>query len=205
VSGDSLVGGLVGSGYSGTVSDCYSTGRVAGQEWYVGGLIGSDCCGTVSNSYSSGSVTGSHAVGGLVGANDRGTVSNSYYDYGEALINGEKVITIGALSDQDFDQWLTNDKSLDVNERLSQEDGYYLIDDVDDLKQLLAVGQNASLKFRLTNDLDLAAEPNFYVPYLAGEFDGNGHTICNLSFNFGFVFYVGLFGYIAPGGRSGRT
>ncbi len=201
VSGDSLVGGLVGSGYSGTVSDCYSTGRVAGQEWYVGGLIGSDCCGTVSNSYSSGSVTGSHAVGGLVGANDRGTVSNSYYDYAEALINGEKVITIGALSDQDFDQWLTNDKSLDVNERLSQEDGYYLIDDVDDLKQLLAVGQNASLKFRLTNDLDLAAEANFYVPYLAGEFDGNGHTISNLSFNFGFVFYVGLFGYIAPGGN----
>jgi len=76
-----------------------------------------------------------------------------------------------------------------------------LINDVSDFKQLLAFGQNGTLKFRLTNDLDLADEANFYIPYLAGEFDGNGHKISNLSFNFGFVSYVGLFGYLTHGGK----
>jgi hypothetical protein len=69
-----------------------------------------------------------------------------------------------------------------------------------DFKQLLAFGQNASLRFRLANDLDLTTEPNFYIPYLAGEFDGDGYIISNLSFNFDSVGDVGLFGYLDHGG-----
>jgi hypothetical protein len=202
VSGGDVVGGLVGSNWHGTVSSSYSTGSVIGCR-YVGGLVGTGDAGlgdtgNVSDSYSTGSVTGQDGVGGLAGF---GLGSNSYYNYDEVLINGENIITFGALSGEDFEEWLANDKFLDVNGRLSQEDGYYLINDVDDLKQLLAVGQNASLKFRLTNDLNLATEPNFYIPYLAGEFDGNGHKISNLSFEFGFVSHVGLFGFLAPGGN----
>jgi hypothetical protein len=155
----------------------------------------------VSNSYSTGSLTGAWSMGGLVGANCPGTVNNSHYNYGEVLINGENIITIGALFGEDFEQWLDNDKFLDINERLSQEGGYYLINDVNDFKQLLAFGQNATLKFRLKNDLDLGTEPDFYIPYLAGEFDGNGHKISNLSFDFDFVYNVGLFGYLAPSGK----
>ncbi|UCD21865.1 MAG: hypothetical protein JSW22_07530 [Chloroflexota bacterium] len=199
VTGGDYVGGLVGRN-DGTVSNSYSTGGVTGNFGRVGGLVGRNE-GTVSNSYSTGSVTGNEHVGGLVGWIYNGTVSNSYYNYDEVLINGENVITIGALFDEDFEEWLANDKSLDVSERLSQEDGYYLISNVSDFKQLLAFGQNDTLKFRLTNDLDLATEPNFYIPYLAGEFDGNGHKISNLSFNSDFVYTVGLFGYLAPGGK----
>jgi hypothetical protein len=194
------VGGLVGWNYLGTVSDSYSTGSVTG-DWYVGGLVGINNGGTVSNSYSTGNVTGDEDVGGLVGINDQGTVSNSYYNYDEVLINGDSVITIGALSNEDFDQWLAHDKFLDVNERLPQEDGYYVVKNVTDFKGLLAFGQDDSLKFRLANDLDLGDEPDFYIPYLAGEFDGNGHKISNLSFNFDFVSNVGLFGYLASGGK----
>jgi hypothetical protein len=190
-------GSLVGVNF-GTVNNSYSTGSVI-CEWYVGGLVGENY-GTVSNSYYRGNVTGNASVGGLVGVNS-GTVINSYYNCDEVLINGENIITIGALFGEDFEEWLANDKFLDVNERLSQENGYYLINDVSHFKQLLAFGQNATLKFRLTNDLDLGDEPSFYIPYLAGEFDGNGHKISNLSFNFGFVSYVGLFGYLAPGGK----
>jgi hypothetical protein len=201
VSGGDAVGGLVGSNYGGSVDSSHSTGSVTGRN-YVGGLVGVVGIGDViSNSYSTGSVTGEDGVGGLAGF---GLGSNSYYDYDEVLINGENIVTVGALSSEDLEQWLGNDRSLDVNGRLSQEDGYYLISDVDDLKQLLAVGQNASLKFRLTNHLDLAAEPNFYIPYLAGEFDGNGHKIFNLNFEFEFASYVGLFGYLAPGGNITR-
>jgi hypothetical protein len=211
VTGNRWVGGLAGENLRGTVNNSYSTVSVTGYE-RVGGLLGINCAGTVSNSYFAGSVTGTSAVAGVVGDNcygfhysygdeDSGTVSNSYYDYDEILINGESIITRGALVHEDFAQWLANDKSLDVNNRLSQEDGYHLINSVVDFKQLLAFGQNSNLKFRLTSDLDLGSEPNFYIPYFAGEFDGNGHKISNLSLNFDFVYTVGLFGYLARGGK----
>jgi hypothetical protein len=199
VTGEECVGCLLGLNAEGTVNNSYSTGSVTCEHLVVGGLVGANN-GTVSNSHYSGNVTGKASGGGLVGANS-GTVINSYYNYDEVLINGENMVTIGALFGEDFDHWFANDKFLDVNERLSQEDGYYVINDVDDFKQLMAVGQNASLRFRLTNDLDLSGEANFYIPYLAGEFDGNGHRISNLSVDFGFASLVGLFGYLAPGGK----
>jgi hypothetical protein len=192
------VGVLVGENY-GTVSNSHSSGNVTG-EWAVGGLVGANS-GTLSNSYACGSVTGNSSVGGLVGSNNEGIVSNSYYNYDEVLINDESIITIGALFSEDFEEWLVNGKSLDVNDRLPQENGYYVVNNVTYFKELLAFGQNASLKFRLTNDLDLGDEPNFYIPYLAGEFDGNGHKISNLSLNFDLVSPLGLFGYLAPSGN----
>jgi hypothetical protein len=199
IMGAECVGGVVGLS-RGTVSDSYANGTVTGRYRQAGGLVGSNFGGAVSNSYATTSVTCHESAGGLVGDSD-GTVSNSYYNYDEALINGQKVITIGALLDKDFDEWLANSKFLDINERLSQQNGYYLIDDVNDFKQLLAFGQNGALKFRLQNDLDLAHEPNFYIPYLAGDFDGNGHRVSNLSFGYDFVSNVGLFGYLAHGGK----
>ncbi len=166
----------------------------------AGGLAGVNG-GTVHNCYFTGSVSGTRGVGALVGINHESIISNSYYNCDETLVNGERIITMGALFAEDFDEWLANGKFLDVNERLTQENGYYLINDVSDFKQLLAFGQNDTLKFRLTNDLDLAAEPSFYIPYLAGEFDGNGHRIANLSFNFDFVSHVGLFGCLGSDGK----
>ena len=202
VTGNNSVGGLVGwNNDFTTLSDSHSSSIVTGVE-IVGGLVGDNgYAGTVNDCYFTGSVAGEGDVGGLVGVPAYGTVSNSYYNYDEVLINGARIITIGALFGEDFDQWLANDKFLDVNDRLSQESGYYAVNNVTDFKELLAFGQDGSLKFRLKNDLDLATEPNFYIPYLAGEFDGNGHKISNLSFNFDFVSPVGLFGYLAPDGK----
>jgi hypothetical protein len=211
VTGSEYVGGLVGWNEQGYVSNCYAAGSLTGSE-YVGGLVGHNEGGSVSNSYAGCNIIGEGPIGGLVGENhaplagkNQGTVSNSYYNYDEVLINGENIITIGALFSADFEQWLANNKFLDVNERLSQEDGYYLINDVSDFKQLLAFGQDDSLKFRLENDLDLADEPNLYIPYLAGEFDGSGHIASNLSLNFDFAENVGLFGCLAPGGRVSQV
>jgi len=204
VTGKDDVGGLVGgNGYESIVSDSYATGNVDGDR-SVGGLVGTNA-GSVSDSYSTGNVTGEADVGGLVGPHKCSVVSNSFYNYDEVMINGEKIITVGALFGEDFDQWLANDKFLNVNERLSQESGYYVISDVDDFKELLAFGQDNSLKFRLTSDLDLGGDPDFYIPYLAGEFDGNGHKISSLSLNFNFVSDVGLFGHLAPGGKVNQV
>ena len=69
-----LVGGLVGWNW-GTISNCYSTGSVAGGGFHsaVGGLVAENSYdGTISNCYSSASVTGGgyyFCVGGLVGGN----------------------------------------------------------------------------------------------------------------------------------------
>jgi hypothetical protein len=198
VTGSNHVGVLTGVNFYGTVSNSYSTGSVTGNR-HVGGLVGENT-GTVSNCYSTGCITGDERVGGLVGLNfNFGNVSNSHYNYDEVLINGENLITVGALSDEDFEEWLANDKFLDINDRLSQENGYYVVNNVADFKELLAFGQNASLKFSLKDDIDLGDDPNFYIPYLAGEFDGNGHKISNLSFDFDFVSPVGLFGCLASG------
>ena len=71
------VGSLVGYNYSGTISDCYSTGSVSGSS-YVGGLVGFNMLCPITNCYSSGSVSGMSSVGGLVGHNSFGTIINSY-------------------------------------------------------------------------------------------------------------------------------
>jgi hypothetical protein len=199
VTGDAYVGGLVGANLAGTISSCHATGSVVGEN-RIGGLVGLNLGANVTGSHFSGNVTGDQYVGGLAG-HTVGTVNNSHYDYDEILINGEKIITLGALSGVDFEQWLNNDRFLDVNDRLSQENGCYLINDIDDFKQLLVFGQDSSLKFRLNADLDLATEPDFYVPYLAGEFDGNGHKVSNLSSNLDRVSNVGLFGHLAFGAK----
>jgi hypothetical protein len=196
VTGETTVGGLVGFNY-GTVSNSYFSGNVSGND-RVGGLVGWNV-GTVSDSYFMGSIMGESMTGGLMGRNDRGIVSNCHYNRDDVLINGQRIVTIGALFADDFDEWLANDKFLDVSNRLSQEDSYYLVNNVTDFKQLLAFGQNAAFRFRLKSDLNLATEPGLYIPYLAGEFDGNGHIVSNLSFNFSVVSHVGLFGYLAPG------
>jgi len=191
------VGSLLGLNL-GSVSHAYASGRVAAPT-DTGGLVGFNA-GTVMNSYFSGGSVSGRPAGGLTGVNT-GIVSNSYYNYDKVLVNGQNVITVGALFFEDFEEWLANDGFLNVKERLSQENGHYLIDNVSDFKQILAFGQDDSLAFRLRNDLDLSNEPNFCIPYLAGEFDGNGHRISNLSFSFDFVSQVGTFGYLAPSGK----
>ena len=189
--------GCVGEG--GVINDVEVVNAAVTGNQYVAGVVGNNL-GTLSNCYFSGSVNGDQCLGGLVGRS-HGTVSNSHYNYDEVLIDGENTITIGALLAEDFEQWLANDKFLDVNQRLSQENGCYLVNNVSDFKELLTFGQDSPLKFRLTNDLNLGSEANFYIPYLAGEFDGNGHKILNLTIDADSASQVGLFGYLASGAK----
>jgi hypothetical protein len=189
--------GRVGEG--GVINDVEVVNAAITGEQYVAGVVGSNL-GTLSNCYFSGSVSGDQCLGGLAGVNF-GIIHNCHYDSSEVLINGANTITIGALFAEDFQQWLAANKFLDIGQRLPQENGCYLVTDVSELKEVLAFGQDGSLRFRLTEDLDLGGEANFYIPYLAGEFDGNGHKIMNLTLGSDSVAQAGLFGYLAPGGK----
>ncbi|MHB1092945.1 beta strand repeat-containing protein [Thiobacillus sp.] len=79
VTGNSMVGGLVGENAYGTISNSYATGTVNGSG-YTGGLVGNNYGGAISNSYATGAVNGGSYTGGLVGNNNYGgsTISNSY-------------------------------------------------------------------------------------------------------------------------------
>jgi hypothetical protein len=79
ITGRQATGGLIGFVQYSKVTNCYSTGTVAGAG-YVGGLIGSYYYSTTAtNCYSSGSVTGTTAVGGLIGLQSNSdTVTNCY-------------------------------------------------------------------------------------------------------------------------------
>jgi FlaG/FlaF family flagellin (archaellin) len=77
VIGKTNVGGLVGLGSSGTISNSYVKGTVSGIS-YTGGLIGRFLTGKISNSSSEGFVNGSMATGGLVGSGVDSEIIDSY-------------------------------------------------------------------------------------------------------------------------------
>jgi len=121
-------GGLVGITEGGTITNCYSTGRVFGS-LNTGGLVGCFDVGTITNSYSTvevsgstntgglvgrngstiinsystGSVTGSTKTGGLVGCIDGGTITNSYSTGSVSGSNAK-----GGLVGYDVDGTITN-------------------------------------------------------------------------------------------------
>jgi hypothetical protein len=78
VRGSSFVGGFAGE-CSGQISQCYSTGAVAG-DWRVAGLVADIWAGgAVSQCYSIGLVTGNSEAGGLVGRGSTHAVA-SFWD-----------------------------------------------------------------------------------------------------------------------------
>ena len=96
VSGESTVGGVIGSNY-GTITNCYNTGGVSGEST-VGGVIGSNY-ETITNCYNTGSVNGtSDSVGGVIGYNNYGTITNCYNTGG---VSGES--TVGGVIGSNYE------------------------------------------------------------------------------------------------------
>lgn len=80
VSGNEEVGGVCGGNYSGsTISNCYNSGPINGTgEYTIAGGVCGENNGTISNSYNSGTVIGNRYVGGVCGSDSYGTISNCY-------------------------------------------------------------------------------------------------------------------------------
>jgi len=88
VSGDTHVGGLVGSNRGSITASC-STAAVSGSGYVAGGLVGENGSGgSISASFSTGTVTGNDYVGGLVGDNDSAGTINASYSTGTVSGNG---------------------------------------------------------------------------------------------------------------------
>jgi len=203
VIGESQVGGLVGNN-SDTISDAFATGSVSGTG-NVGGLVGSNS-DTISDAYATGSVTGTNNVGGLVGSNFLdGSISNSHYDIDQVVINGSHFVTVGGIYHNQFQDWFSHDKTLNIANYaatlpLDGTSGYNSIDSLQGMKDLLGFVDSANYNFRLSADINLAAAPGFFIPSLAGKFDGAGHIISNLAVNQPFNENIGMFGHVLTGG-----
>lgn len=93
VSGVTFTGALVGYAASGTISRCFTAGKVSATSICVGGLVGENHA-SISDCYSTATVTNvtDYVAGGLVGKN-KGTVANCYasgkvaaYNYAGGLV-----------------------------------------------------------------------------------------------------------------------
>ena len=90
VTGDTIVGGLIGSISWTTISECRATGRVTG-DTIIGGLVGKNYGGKISNSHATGDVVATESeIGGLVGHNYGGKISNSHAT-GTVVATGSEV------------------------------------------------------------------------------------------------------------------
>ncbi|NPA75432.1 MAG: hypothetical protein GXO25_05065, partial [Euryarchaeota archaeon] len=195
VRGGNFTGGLAGKNTH-VIKDSHSSGTVLGYN-YTGGIIGLNG-GMLINSYTSGNITGDNFVGGLAGfSTHTGMVINSYYDVDSVLINGAHYLSVGGIYDEQYRRWLSNGLHLNISDyssTLSPAGKYYEISSVQGLKDMLGFSES-NFSFRLTANLSLSSEPNFYIPYFSGVFDGNNHTISDVYINKSLEGNIGLFGY----------
>ena len=213
----SVLGGLVGFNYS-NISDCYSTGAVTGT-YYPGGLVGYNQNGSISNSYSTGHVSGTSSFGGLVGYNTGGTISNCYFlntEHNNGL--GTQLTDTQMKHQASFIGW-DFVYTWRIREGVSSPKLPYRIGTVGSLLAIAANTADYDEYFVLTADINLAGAGPFTTAVIApdtnnsnenfdgnaftGIFDGNGHTISNLTIDTGGAGndYLGLFGKTGSGGQ----
>jgi hypothetical protein len=205
VRGTDSVGGLVGDSW-GAISHCYSTVAVSGSS-SVGGLVGA---GVATHSYSSGAVNGVSFVGGVVGSGlatacfwDAETGPQASGTGGTGLPTA-RMQDMQTYLDARWD-WV-GETSNGTSEiwQMPQGGGYpilakfggykppqlrgtgtpdapYLIADPVELGAM--VYGNAYAHYRLANSIDLSGIrwSVAVVPWFAGLFDGDGHTISHLT------------------------
>jgi len=96
IEGEQMVGGLIGYSENSTLNSCFNTAVVKG-DYFVGGLFGYAYAGEINNSYSLGAVTGMAYSGGLVGFADNAAINFCFIS---GQVNGDSDFggLIGAVS-----------------------------------------------------------------------------------------------------------
>ena len=222
VTGLAGTGGLVGDNYGG-ISHAYALGSVTGTS-YVGGLVGRNQDGTVTGTYATGAVTGSDNLGGLVGSNSIwGTIDTSYWDKqttGQSHSAGS-ADSFGLTTNQarqassyagwDFGTVWYQDGDMRPIARGEAAPAVGGIIAVSNVHQLQLINTDPTASYRLSADVDARATSGSNAPAgiwtgaglvplgsastpFTGRFDGNGHTISNLTINQPSGNQVGLFG-----------
>jgi hypothetical protein len=203
------VGGLVGTNFE-DISNSYSTGGVSGHGT-LGGLVGrNENNGTVINSFwdinTSGRTTSAGGEGKTTAQmQDPNTFLNAGWDFIGEFGNGPSDIWAASVGGgYPILLWQLPQSQLPALPVFSGGSGEpndpYLISTGDDLNK---IGHNPRLMkahFRLVDDIDLAGIRFFTIAGLGnpftGVFDGENHTISNLTYNSTNSDYLGLLAYV---------
>ncbi|MBN2829536.1 MAG: T9SS type A sorting domain-containing protein [Candidatus Cloacimonetes bacterium] len=195
IGGEWTVGGIVGVIHNSNVSLCTNHGNLTSTG---GGIVGTVFSSSrISHCVNTGnfdSVYSSGIVGNCFSSDDI-EFTNNHYNYASVLFDGCNMYTIGALEDALFQDWISNDKRLNIDNYFERSGDEYVISSLDDLKTMLAFSQS-DYKFILVCNLDLSDEPEFFIPYFSGSFNGNGHSISNLNLSSSNRSNIGLFGIL---------
>ena len=192
------IGGLVGNN-DGQISNCYSKGNVNGA-WMIGGLVGGNG-GFISDCYSATNVSGFEQVGGLIGNYYRQgeRCKNSYYCIDYTNINNGKFITPFGIFEEQYTDWIENDKNIEVGNYLNYnlKTHSYNIKNIDDLKKILPFTPFYGYNYTLISNIDLSEDTGFYISmFESGMFDGMGNSISNLFIEDQGANYLGMFGHL---------
>ena len=208
--GTENVGGLMGKNSGGKITNCYSAGSVTGTT-NVGGLVGPDDWGKGEVVFSFWDIQASSRSisGGGIGKTtaemlDPNTFMTSGWDFVDKTDGPGDIWAEPAGGGYPILWWqLSPLPELPAfSGGTGEPNDPYLISTATDLN---TIGHNSRLMkayFRLTDDIDLAGITYYIIgnetyPY-QGVFDGNGHTISNLSHTSKFYRTegIGLFGYV---------
>lgn len=208
VRGDSTVGGLVGDG-SGSVVNCYSSGPVDANSG-AGGLVG---YGQAVNSFWDKETSGqTWSAGGRGRTTSQMKTAANYAGW-----NADGAVwTIDDGNDYPRLAWEGRPGAVIPPQRLGDilpgsgtETDPYLIYTAQQFNSIGLYAGQWNAHYSLMADIDMSAvggdEYNVIGLYVAhpftGTFEGNGHTVSNLTCQRDLAQSVGAFGYLSAGGR----
>jgi hypothetical protein len=220
VTGSESVGGLMGYTYQGTATSCYATGLVTGN-WYVGGLMGYNDGGTINASFWDTQTSGQETSYGGEGKTTaemmtQSTFTAAGWDFDPAAIDGNPAVW--KMTSEGF-AYPTLAWQPDVNTYsggTGTPNDPYQIATVGNLLHMSATPADWDKHFIVTADIDLTGltftqapiapdTDNFNLEFqgtqFTGVFDGNDHTISNLTIAASTKDFVGLFGYVGYVGQ----
>lgn len=221
INGNTNVGGLVGLYESGLMLNSYNIASIEGNE-NVGGLIGNSISSLAINCFNAGLVEGDIATGGLIGLNNRvDLVLNSVWDEESSnqqssagglnkstneMKNKDTYLDLGWNFDFIWKIDL-NYPYIDIDENFKPKDtddnGYFNITELSELRWLSESGRALDEKFELDNDID--AEQSRYwnggvgfipIQTFTGIFNGNDFALRNIFIELPIMRPAGVFKYL---------
>jgi filamentous hemagglutinin family protein len=192
---NAILGGLVGYNLSGIISNAYATGAVSGSG-NVGGLIGVNFNGTITNGYWDSTTTGANA-GVAAGPNPTHSVTTAGLATASVLaaLNGSGAVW-GNVNNQVTPYLLSNPGPVYLATDSSPTPAAYTL--VFTPVALQNINNNLAGNFALAQNLDMTGVANWSPigesTAFAGNFNGLGNTISNLTIIDGSNLALGLFG-----------
>lgn len=169
------IGALCGISRSTIIENCSTTGIINNSTNYIqAGIVKVLDNSTIRNSYSECTNSSFEYLPLISLIENHVQIINSFYPYNEG-----DLISFGALNQSIFNNWKIN-KSLPINEYLSNDGTYYLINNLNDFNYLKVFGTIPGNQFLLTNDLDFEETP-LNIPFFNGTLNGNNHSISNFT------------------------